>query len=65
LIKTKQSKAKQSSLIDPIKSVNQKRKTESSIEQILLEKGFDPIKYRISNSEFNAALGIAQFSSED
>jgi hypothetical protein len=45
--------------------VNQKERTKSFIEQILCEKGLDPAKYRISNSEFNAAIGIAQLSLED
>jgi hypothetical protein len=44
---------------------HQKERAKSFIEQTLLEKGLDPAKYRISNSEFNAAIGIAQFPWED
>ncbi|MDR2115574.1 MAG: site-specific DNA-methyltransferase, partial [Planctomycetaceae bacterium] len=45
--------------------VNQNKTTKSFIEQTLFEKGMDSAKYRISNSEFNAAIGIAQFPLED
>jgi hypothetical protein len=58
-------KVKQQSLNEPEKFVNQKGVAKSFIEQTLLEKGLDPAKYRISNSEFNAAIGMAQLSLED
>jgi hypothetical protein len=45
--------------------INKGKISRPSIKQILLEKGLDPAKYRITDSEFDAATGKAYFSSED
>lgn len=47
------------------KFVNDKESYQPSIEQLIREKGLDPAKYRVSDSEFDAATGKTHFSSED
>ena len=48
-----------------VKFVNERQLSRPSIEQILREKGLDPAKYRVPDSEFDAMTGKAHFSSED
>jgi hypothetical protein len=45
--------------------INEERTPRRSVEQILIDNGLDPTKYRISDAEFDAATGKAHFPSED
>ena len=45
--------------------VNEGRVPRRSVEQILVDKGLDPAKYRVPEAEFDAATGKAHFSLED
>jgi hypothetical protein len=55
-------------LVQPLSTsepINKKKISRPSIEQLLVEKGLDPTKYRIPDSEFDAATSKAHFSTED
>jgi hypothetical protein len=45
--------------------INKGKISKPSVKQTLLEKGLDPAKYRIPDSDFDAATSKAHFSSED
>ena len=45
--------------------MNERNQPRRSVEQILVDKGLAPAKYRVSDAEFDAATGKAHFPAED